>query len=195
MILSSTRVPILEFCSRFLTVPAPPDSPLTSGFQRRSRRPRSPRTAPSSPSAFHSCFSFCLPSHWSLIWNYFSTARTGPDSPARKSLNTCPGSRIKEGRTRPPFCTPISPALGAPCVAAHPPSSSASRLPLPGAPPSQVRAPYLDVTPWFRPGPVRHLGTSLRSWPPWGRPSQALAPSLWPPCRPALLLDRFPVPV
>lgn len=153
VILSSTRVPILEFCSRFLTVPAPPDSPLTSGFQRRSRRPVTedgPQLSISFPQLLLLLPALTLVSD---LKPFFHSTHWAPTAPHVNPSTPALGPRIKEGRTRPPFCTPISPALGAPCVAAHPsvllglPTPFAWSTPIPGQGPIPGRDPLVQAWP------------------------------------------------
>lgn len=144
------RVHILDFCSQFMTVPVPPRQPsddVTVNSPADSMGDLgawSPRTVPPLSITFSQLLLHPLTWPHAGLWSetIFPQHELDPDSPAHKSLNTCPGSQDKGGVDMTPWSEPRFPQLWKlPAGLCTPLSSLASLLPLPGAPPSQVSVP------------------------------------------------------
>lgn len=125
------RVYILEFCSRFMTVPVPPRQPSANvtvnspADSRGDLGARSSRTVPPLSITFSQLLLHLAWPHTGL-WSetIFPQHELDSDSPARKSLNTCPGSQDKGGVDKTPVLYPVLPSSGSSlhgCVPLHPP--------------------------------------------------------------------------
>lgn len=154
------RVHILDFCSQFTTVPVPPRQPsddVTVNSPEDSMGDLgawSPRTVPPLSITFSQLLLHPLTWPHAGLWSetIFPQHELDPDSPAHKSLNTCPGSQDKGGVDMTPVVwTPFSPALEAPCRPVHPslllglPTPFAWSSPIPGQCPIAARDPLVQA--------------------------------------------------